>query len=97
MWSSRLHWPESPWASARSGPQGMILTTMKIPVWSFIRMARLAGLLMPGEDLPTLYVLYRRRYHISDQPVRLGHTKRAMYSPPLQNTAFNIIDVGWDE
>jgi hypothetical protein len=39
---------------------------MKIPVWPFIRLARLAEPLMPDEGSPTLYVLYRRRYRVSD-------------------------------
>lgn len=42
------------------------LHTMDISVWSFIRMAHLAEPLMPDEGSPMLYVLYRRRYRISD-------------------------------
>ncbi|MGB7916934.1 MAG: hypothetical protein WCF79_16835 [Rhodomicrobium sp.] len=51
---------------AVGAPRERFLTTMKISVWPFIRLARLAEPLMPDEGSPTLYVLYRRRYRISD-------------------------------
>jgi enoyl-[acyl-carrier-protein] reductase (NADH) len=39
---------------AAGAPRERFLATMKIPVWPFIRMARLAEPLMPDEGSPTL-------------------------------------------
>ena len=59
LWSSPLHWPEVTLCKLAAGaPRERFLTTMKISVWPFIRMARLAELLMPDEGSLTFLYLY---------------------------------------
>jgi hypothetical protein len=77
---------------AAGAPRERFLATMKIPVWPFIRMARLAEPLMPDEGSPTLYVLISAPLPHQRLGRQTRTYQRAMYSPPLQYTAFNIIN-----